>query len=89
MAWRDLVCAYAWPCDEAVRVVAGPTSACPNGESGGDFSKSNGPNIGGFEINVIAHPQWTVAELLDAATNIAAAYSIWRDQGWDPWSCFP
>ena len=86
---RALICAYDWPCDEALRVVYGPTPACPHGESGGDPSaiSPDGRNVGLFEINLVHG--YTVAQLLDPPTNIRVAYAIWREQGWSPWSCKP
>jgi hypothetical protein len=32
---------------------------------------------------------YSVAYLLDAQQNIAAAYKIWLDSSWIPWSCKP
>jgi hypothetical protein len=82
------VCALPWPCDEALAVLRGPTAACPTGESGGDWSAENGSNIGGFQINIAAHP-YTREQMLDPVQNIQAAYALWRDQGWAPWACRP
>ena len=85
-----IVCSYSWPCDEALRVVYGPTPTCPTGESGGNWSAENGPNIGGFQVNIDAHP-YTREQMLDPEQNIAAAYGIWLDSGgnWSAWSCRP
>ena len=58
-------------------------------ESSGDWSavSPDGRNIGGFQVNLIHG--WTREELLDPAINLLAAYSIWKEQGWTPWSCRP
>ena len=86
----DAICRYDWPCDEALRVVYGPTPTCPTGEGGGNWSTENGPNKGGFQVNIDAHP-YTREQMLDPEQNIAAAYGIWLDSGgnWSAWSCSP
>lgn len=56
-----LICSYAWPCDEAIRVVYGPTppsakapGGCPNGESSGQADVISGTgDVGLFGINVV------------------------------------
>ena len=75
------ICAYDWPCQEAVAVMM-----C---ESSGHADAENGDNVGLFQINVVAHPSYFRAELLDPETNIKAAFDIWRDGGWTSWSCQP
>ena len=91
--WRALVCSYDWPCDEALRVVAGPTPACPSGESGGRWWVSNGPNEGGFQVNIDAHANLLQPgeSLFDPVVNVRVAYAIWTDSGgnWSQWSCAP
>lgn len=93
--WEYLLRQYDWPIAEAERVMMGPTppnrdapNGCPNGESGGNPNARNGTNIGLFQINIAAHP-YTVDQMLDPVQNIAAAYAIWADSGWGPWSCRP
>lgn len=68
---------YDWPIDEAFAVMM-----C---ESGGDSSavSADGQNIGMFQINLI-HGYFP-----GEAENVAEAYRIWKDQGWDPWACHP
>jgi len=98
-----LICSYSWPCGEALAVVYGPTPpnerapvGCPNGESGGNPSASNGDHAGLFQISRRWHEWrflrrgWTWADAFDAERNIAVAYEIWVDNsGWSPWSCKP
>ena len=95
-AFRSIICRYDWPCSEAIRVVYGPTPpnqqaplGCDNGESGGDERAGEGwsDNIGLFQINLIHG--FTVAQLVDPVFNTQVAYDLWRDQGWQPWSCRP
>ncbi len=40
----------------------------------------------GYEVVVIGD---AMRLLRDPATNIAAAWLIYKDQGWAPWSCQP
>ena len=91
---RAVVCApeWSWPCAEAIRVVQGPTSLCPNGESGGNWAAYNAGNYGGFQINAVH--AWRVGGnlmlLFDAETNVRVAHEIYVDNGgWGPWACRP
>jgi len=59
---RDLICAYDWPCAEALLVVYGPTPpnakaprGCLNGESGGQADAVGAGSIGLFQIQVSYH----------------------------------
>ncbi len=86
-----LICAYPWPCQEALGVVYG-NARCPNGESGGNPRAYFEGNYGLFQINGTSHARrvgGNLAALWDAATNIAVAYAIYADQGWGPWACKP
>lgn len=82
---EQLIAGYTWPVDEALRV-----ADCES-----DFVERaispDGQNLGVFQINVIhrARVGGVVARLLEARTNVAVAFDIWRDQGWGPWSCKP
>ncbi len=68
-------------------------------ESGGVASKVNRapdrrPNpevsVGLWQVNVLAHPEFTEAALLDPAANARAAYAVFQKAGgaWSPWSTF-
>lgn len=87
-----LICAYAWPCDEALRVVYG-SATCPNGESGGklDAVSDDGQNLGPFQLNVVhaGRVGGDPGRLLDPATNVRIAFELYSEQGWRPWACKP
>lgn len=99
----SIICGYSWPCDEAVRVVYGPTppnrkapNGCPTGESGGNprahnQKDPNGGSFGLFGVNGIHAGKvgGNLQALFDPATNIRVAYQIWQDRGWEAWSCQP
>ena len=86
-----ILCSYPWDCNTAIRVVYGPTVACPTGESGGNpYAVGDEDERGWFQIHP-AHwgkPQCNPEFLFDPAYNTACAYSIWEDSGWGPWSCY-
>lgn len=47
----------------------------------GVFQLNNGGTMQGLGLRK--------REALDAATNIDAAYRLWKRRGWQPWSCQP
>ena len=77
--WRGLVCAYGWPCDEALAVLWCESRGDPSAVS------PDGQNIGLFQLNLI-HGYYPGPE-----ENVAKAYAIWLDYGghWTAWACRP
>lgn len=80
---KDLICAYPWPCEEALRI-----KWCESGDSWDEIGKGG---YGGFQINpvhIARFPDfwqsWT-----DPVKNTSWAYEIWSEQGWKPWGCRP
>ena len=60
-------------------------------ESHFDPDAANGTHIGVFQIKQSYHG-WRTKKfggkgLDDARTNVRVAYDLYRDTGWDPWSC--
>jgi soluble lytic murein transglycosylase-like protein len=82
-----LICSYSWSCDEAVAV-----ARCESGLRAGAVSP-DGANYGLFQVNRVHAYRvgGNVYALLDAETNVATAFAIYRDAGysWSPWSCKP
>ena len=89
---RAILCAFSWPCDQALRVAQCESSLQPGAVGNG--------SIGVMQIQVYWHVDKvgrvvgrSVGEaeatqlLLDPVVNVAVAYSIWAEQGWRPWSC--
>jgi len=78
--WEPLVCAYPWPCSEALAVIQCESSGDPNAENGG--------SLGLMQIHYASH--WDKvdgpAALYDPATNIAVGYQLYADYGsWYHW----
>jgi hypothetical protein len=40
---------------------------------------------GWFQVNVLAHPKYTIEQMMDPEQNVAAAVAIWRVEGWAAW----
>jgi hypothetical protein len=81
-----LICSYDWPCAEALAVAWCESRWQP------DAVSNDGQNFGLFQINAVhqARVDGDLDRLLDAATNVSVAFSIWRaNGGWGPWSCKP
>ena len=87
---KALICSYPWPCNEALNIVYGPTSGCPNGESRGDPNALGdyglgdpGPNsFGLFQIYYPVHYAVVGPDpyaLLDPEFNVRIAYGIYTD----------
>lgn len=80
---RALICSYPWNCAEALAV-----AYC---ESKFQQGAQNGTSWGVFQINYPYHMDLIhyPYEMLLAEQNVAVAYQIWKDSGWEPWSCQP
>lgn len=46
------------------------------------------PCVGIWQINIKAHPQYTIDQLYDPAQNAKAAHAVWQSQGWAAWSTY-
>lgn len=88
---RDLaeyICSKDWNCEVALAVAMA--------ESGmrADSLNLNGGHsldVGIFQINVKYHGKkqgCSLAELADKYKNVDCAYSIWKQQGWNPWVAY-
>ena len=99
---QALICAYGWPCQEALAVIYGPTppnayapNGCGSGESGGNPNAYNAGNYGLLQINYASHVDKLLrvtgstdpALLFIPEVNLDVGYIIWQEQGWGPWSC--
>lgn len=69
--WDGLIGQYDWPFTTAFN-----TMYC---ESTGQYNAKNGSGATGL-FQVLGGP-------IDPAANVAAAYSMWQERGWQPWVC--
>lgn len=46
------------------------------------------PCVGVWQINVRAHPQYTIEQMYDPAQNAKAARAVWQSQGWAAWTTY-
>ena len=86
-----LICSYSWPCETALRIVYGPTAACPTGESNGDPAAIswNGTSYGLFQIwrgHAWRWANWS--EWADPEVNTAWAYELYLESGFGIWDCY-
>ena len=94
-AISELIRSYDWDDETALRIVYGPTSICPTGESGGraDAVSYDGTSYGLFQLHA---PTWANVfpdfwtRWMDAAWNIARACDIYVRAGYSfwPWACW-
>jgi hypothetical protein len=78
--YEALICAYSWPCEQALRVAQCESSMNPRAYSAG--------NRGWFQIHGPSHAHrvgGNLEALYDPAVNTRVAHEIWREQGWRPW----
>lgn len=47
-----------------------------------------GESVGLFQINKVHWGKWDRDSLFDCETNVRAAYEIWQDSGWWPWTVY-
>jgi hypothetical protein len=74
--------------DIAMRESGGNPSAVLDTRGRTDLPKGQLPenSIGLWQINLLAWPEFSRAELLNAKGNARAALKIWKRAGWAPWS---
>lgn len=72
---------YQWDCQDVLTV-----TLCESTWRWREVS-DDGQNVGAFQVNLIHG--YTREWLLNPQHNVDAAYHIWLDQGWAPWSCSP
>lgn len=81
------ICAYPWPCAEALAVAWCESRHDPSAVS------ADGRNWGLMQINLVhlGRVGGNVYALLDAETNVAVAWQIYVDSSysWRAWSCKP
>lgn len=77
--YQDLLCQYPWDCARAERIML-----C---ESGGRAWEVNNGNYGLLQINQVhsVRVNGNLQALLDPETNIAIAYQLYQESGWQPW----
>ena len=92
-AVESIICSYSWNCATALRIVYGPTAACPTGESGGNpraFNRRGYGHYGLWEISAIHAYRWPDfwEAWADPVKNTAWAWELYQEQGWEPWACY-
>lgn len=84
--WTPLVARHSWNVDYALSILQ-----CESGGNPGAVSPTNDHGL--FQHNARYGParfadygmDWS--DRYDPATNIEAAYRLWRSEGWRPWTC--
>ena len=88
---ENITCSYDWDCDTALRVFR-----CENGFDAYGYWRPG--VIGGQGERGIAqiHPihlerihnlGYTWDDMFNPTANLAVAYSLFQEQGWEPWAC--
>jgi hypothetical protein len=70
--WADLVNQYPWPTQTAYRIMM-----C---ESGGNANAYNARSGATGLFQILGGP-------FDPAANVAMAFRMWQQRGWQPWTC--
>lgn len=70
--WADLINQYPWPTGTAYRIMM-----C---ESGGDANAYNARSGATGLFQILNGP-------FDPAANVAMAFRMWQQRGWQPWTC--
>lgn len=76
--------AAGWTGNDAI--IAGAVGMAES--SGNTHAINYIPCVGVWQVNVKAHPQYTIEAMYDPAQNAKAAYAIWQSQGWAAWSTY-
>jgi hypothetical protein len=86
---ESLICGYDWDCAAAIAVAGCESGYNRDGQLDGAWAIGGGANYGIFQLNVIHAYRWL--DFWEAwhipEKNIAWAYEIWSESGWDPWAC--
>jgi hypothetical protein len=70
--WADLINQYPWPTQTAYRIMM-----C---ESGGNANAYNARSGATGLFQILNGP-------FDPAANVATAFRMWQQRGWQPWTC--
>lgn len=77
--FKEQICQYDWPCEQALRVAMCESTMNPRAVGGN--------NYGLFQINGVHG--YSAEELFIPEVNIRVAYELYKSQGWGPWACKP
>lgn len=85
-----LICAYPWPCAEALAVARCESGIDAAGRLNGTAAVG-GSSYGLFQINAVHAYRWPDFwdEWMDPTKNAEWAFQLWSEQGWNPWTCRP
>jgi hypothetical protein len=81
---RGLAAIY-WPPEQVENATR--VSACESGWETGAWAYIGEDSRGLWQLNVEAHPEYGTYNLFDPMINAYWAASLWREQGWGPWTC--
>jgi LysM repeat protein len=76
---RSLINQYDWNTDVAYQVMMAESHCDPNATNMADDHGACSGSFGLFQINC------TRGQLYDPAANVAAAYAMYQQSGWQPW----
>jgi hypothetical protein len=79
----DIICAYSWDCDTALRIAYCESRYDPAAVSW------NGSSFGLWQIWSGHAARWPTfwEEWMIPEVNTAWAYELWQEQGWAIWDC--
>lgn len=77
--YREMICSYSWDCQKALRVA--------NCESTMNSNAYAANNYGLFQVNGVhaARVGGDPTAFYDPETNVAIAYQLYLERGWQPW----
>lgn len=78
------ICSKGWNCRQALLI-----AECESGirEDAVNINKDRSVDAGVFQINLSAHKDVNLKEMLDFKKNIDKAARLWTHSGWGPWVC--
>lgn len=84
----EYICSKDWNCEVALAV-----ATAESGMRADSVNLNNGHSldVGIFQINLKYHGKkegCSLADLADKYKNVDCAYSIWKQQGWNPWVAY-
>jgi len=81
--WRSILAQYSWNVDVAVNVCNAESGGNPNNDNPGDYHATCYGSRGLFQIGCDSTSNY--AGMFDPYANIAQAYALYSNRGWQPW----
>lgn len=83
-SYEEIISKYDWPDDIAIKVATAESGLNPKAVNP-EWHRDCQGSFGLFQMACI-HYKENPNALYDPEFNVAMAYQLWKEEGWEPWS---